>query len=74
MSPLQILKMAGASALRRGPLGVDFRAPAAWNGLGRLFVSPLMVCSCSVHYCVELKHASTFCFFELLFFGKLVNI
>ena len=40
MGPLQILEMAGAGALRRGPLGVDFWATAARNGLRRLFVCP----------------------------------
>jgi len=38
VGPPQILEMAGAGALRRRPLGVNFGATAGWNGLGRLFV------------------------------------
>jgi hypothetical protein len=80
VSAAQVLEMAGASALGRHPLGVDFRRPAAgWrfsHGLalpcGRRPQRPAS-CSCFVHYLVKQNAVSRFCFFELRFFGKEVN-
>jgi hypothetical protein len=62
MSPPQILEMAGASALRLRPLGVDFRRAAAWSGrchrvplLEKFLPGHLVFSFCSVLWKTEVR-------------------
>src|SRR5262249_27301906 len=74
VSALQVLEMAGAGAYGLCPLSVDFWwTAAARGGHGACPFCFAVLCSCFVQYRVKQNGSSSFCFFELRFFGNEVN-